>query len=215
MAPALVEALQSADVVLGCVAWLTEPRVLEALSGLAGVSLVVQKEDFLRPECLNKAELRAAYQRLHGISRHAAPGLASSLSVGGEPELDAVRCVGVRPERSKTTPKMHHKFGVLCRRSPGPMPCQWWWKGWRPAGVLPDCACSSGGDCTTWPEPYAVWTGSFNWTFNATRSLENAIVLTDPTIVQAYVNEWAHVVSLSEPLDWSSEYVYPEWRIGT
>ena len=34
-------------------------------------------------------------------------------------------------------------------------------------------------------------------------------------IVQAYYQEWGQVFALSEPLDWESEWVEPEYRIGT
>lgn len=30
-----------------------------------------------------------------------------------------------------------------------------------------------------------------------------------------YATEWSRVLALSEPLDWSSEYVAPEWRFGS
>ena len=63
--------------------------------------------------------------------------------------------------------------------------------------------------------PRAVWTGSFNMTRNATRSFENAVVLTDPDIVAAYYREWEQILSLSEPLDWTSHWCEPEWRIGS
>lgn len=60
-----------------------------------------------------------------------------------------------------------------------------------------------------------VWTGSYNFTQNAERSWENAVIIRDPVIADAYLREWAQLYSLSEPLDWKSPYVAPEWRIGT
>jgi len=64
-------------------------------------------------------------------------------------------------------------------------------------------------------DPYAVWTGSFNFTRNATASLENALVLTDPAIVRACYQEWEQILALSELLDWESDWIEPEWRIGS
>ena len=46
----LIRYVQDVDIVVGCVAWLTSPRILKALSKVKGVSIVVQKEDFLRPD---------------------------------------------------------------------------------------------------------------------------------------------------------------------
>ena len=37
----------------------------------------------------------------------------------------------------------------------------------------------------------------------------------DPAVVTAYYHEYEQIFALSEPLDWSSEYVDPEWRIGS
>src|SRR5712692_3136819 len=46
----LIRFVQEADVVVGCVAWVTSEPILKALAKKKGVSLVVQKEDFLRPD---------------------------------------------------------------------------------------------------------------------------------------------------------------------
>ncbi len=87
---------------------------------------------------------------------------------------------------------MHHKFLVFCE--------------WRE----PDYSMAS-----RILNPIAVWTGSFNATFNATRSLENAVVIRDPEIAKMYFQEWASVIGISESLQWNYEYVCPELRIGS
>src|SRR5688572_9052861 len=46
----LLSHIAKADVVVGCVAWLTHHRVLRALGRKIAVSIIVQKEDFLRPD---------------------------------------------------------------------------------------------------------------------------------------------------------------------
>jgi len=38
--------------------------------------------------------------------------------------------------------------------------------------------------------PYAVWTGSFNFSANASRSLENAVYIEDAAIAGAYLQAW-------------------------
>ena len=60
-----------------------------------------------------------------------------------------------------------------------------------------------------------VWTGSYNLTYNATLSLENAIYITDEKIVNGYYQEYTQILALSEKLNWKSEWMAPEWRIGT
>lgn len=63
--------------------------------------------------------------------------------------------------------------------------------------------------------PYSVWTGSFNFTQTAGYSLENAIISSDKKIVQAYYKEFQEILKISELLDWKSEWVQPQFRLGS
>lgn len=46
----LIGLLRECDAVFGCVAWVTSEPILRALAKKQAVSLIVQKEDFLRPD---------------------------------------------------------------------------------------------------------------------------------------------------------------------
>ncbi len=196
----LIEHIKQADLVVGCIAWLTHDRVLSALAGVPnGVAIVVQKEDFLRPDIgdnINwKRKLNDMYKALpEGPDRYHWPGLIGNLSVCGDPVIDSVRCVGnYNKDKSPAFPRMHNKFLVFCK-------CKMF---------------DDEGDFNFHISPYLVWTGSFNLTKNASFSLENAIVISDPSIVDAYYREWEQIEAISEPLDWQSEWSVPKWRIGT
>lgn len=200
---ALAHKISNCDFVLGCFAWLTNYRVLDALARLTfGCQIVVQKEDFLRPDHGHTAKshrvLRQKYERLRcRFSRYELPSIASGLSVGSDDLVEAVRCAGVaNSERRIAAPRMHHKFAVFC-----------------------ECNESV---ADRWPDsdrrvivPKSVWTGSFNPTSNGTRSRENAVVIESESVAKFYADEWAKVLAMSEPLDWSSKWSAPEWRIGT
>jgi len=198
--------IERAPLVLGCVAWLTHYGLLDALARTSA-AIVVQKEDFLRPDewpvsSAWKATLRQKYEAIHPRQdRYDFPGLISSLSTSGDPGMEGVRCVGnYNRDKRPAFPRMHHKFLVFCRTEVITEPPMW--EGEQPyehETVI----------------PYAVWTGSFNFTQNAVRSLENAIFTTDPQIVQAYYDEFSHIYSVSEPLDWTSDWSAPDLRIGT
>ena len=196
----LIDAIREADAVVGCVAWLTSERILSALSGKKAVSLVVQKEDFLRPDLHTKPSwpnrLRQQYAALPGCLRCWHRGsLVSRLSYCCNPDLEAVRCVGnYNRNRLPAFPRCHHKFAVFCRVVYGE----------EDEFGIPSK-----------PEPYAAWTGSFNFTKNSGSSLENAVLIRDLAVASAYYHEWAQVVAVSEPLDWESDWVEPEWRIGS
>ena len=113
--------------------------------------------------------------------------------------MGAVRCVGNHNSaKHPAFPRMHHKFLVLCTVLPAPR----------------DVDVSTRLD---YPKiaPHAVWTGSFNFTHNATYSLENAVVLTDPQVVSAYMAEYEHILGLSELLDWDTPWITHNSRIGT
>jgi hypothetical protein len=183
----------SIDAVVGCVAWLTSKRILEALRKKKLVSFVVQKEDFLRPDSLSRGDLRAAYANLvNTTSRDSVGGLIGDLSRCCVPQLDAIRCLGNHNSaKHPAHPRMHHKFAVFCKL---------WVHTEDPDVTL---------------TPQKVWTGSFNFTANGTQSLENAVVLDDATIANAYYREWEQLFALSEPLDWSTPWVSPEYRIGS
>jgi hypothetical protein len=224
----LTHHIQRADFVFGCVAWLTEAGILSELAKKHGVCLLVQKEDFLRPDVGQTRRgamehIRARYAALPSVSRREFHGLGSQLSTNSGGDEGAVRCVGVRNRNARAAPRMHHKFALFAKKTTQAHE-------WRSDDFL---TCPLGSEpepgfdfeelrelffeyvAVDWFVPYAVWTGSFNWTYNAGNSLENAVLLQDPEIVAAYYREFQQVLAFSEPLDWTSDYVEPEWRIGT
>lgn len=202
----LITHILAAEVVVGCVAWLTNENILRALAAVpGGVNLVVQKEDFLRPDITARrswtARLHTLYNALRpGTDRDNCGTSLEMMSMCVDPTIEAVRCVGnYNSAKVPAHPRMHHKFLVFCSRETE----------------------EQAEDTPAWEEPrdvivpYAVWTGSFNFTVNATYSFENALYLTDPQVIQAYYEEWGWIEGLSEPLDWYSVWCEPQWRIGT
>jgi len=223
----LIKKIHAADIILGCVAWLTDFDILRALSEKE-VSIVVQKEDFLRPDAgtnrdnsLWKKRLQAAYMKVGTrIERWQFLGCnVHNLSMGGDPVLDGIRCAGNHnKDRNPSFPRMHNKFLVFGKEIPLD----------KEPVVVPNITDSSDpfagfmrgdiNDCDLPKRPFdltSVWTGSFNLSKNAGYSLENAVVISDEKIAQAYYGEWGQIVAISEPLDWESEWIAPQWRIGT
>lgn len=199
----LINRIQEADLVVGCVAWLTNDRVIDALSKVQdGVAIVVQKEDFLRPDIGAgprwKQKIRDMYGKLKmPHERYRFPGVVGKLVGNTGLHLDPVRCVG-RHNWSKdpACPRMHHKFMVFCHM-----------------GHLEYDGPRDRYDDPILPiTPYAVWTGSYNFTQNGSRSMENALLIKDERIVQAYYYEWGQIEAISEPLDWACSDLDPEWR---
>jgi hypothetical protein len=195
----LLDLINRHPYVLGCVAWLTDLHILEALACCKGVNIVVQKEDFLRPDRPSGtdfgARLRKAYDRLRGIDSLDCgfPGIASRLPgfcyIGS---VDAVRCVGnYNEDKNPAWPRMHNKFLVFCTVDTDDTGCE--------PILRPEC----------------VWTGSYNITFNAQKSFENSVVIHCAGVADVFAREWAQILAFSEPLDWESRWCVPEYRIGT
>jgi hypothetical protein len=60
-------------------------------------------------------------------------------------------------------------------------------------------------------KPVAVWSGSLNFTYNAESSVENALEIYDPAVAAAYLAEWARLVAVSEPLEFTAGKADPTW----
>lgn len=202
-------------VIFGCVAWLTSEPILKALARCENVQIVVQKEDFLRPDLHTVKDkswakyLRRLYDALKfDIDRYTMRDPINYLSVCGSPNCEPVRCIGEHnAERKPAFPRAHNKFMVFCE---------------PPVRFM--CVEENGLgkkfniERLTYA-PTTVWTGSFNFTKNATYSFENAIVLRDKSgdnpVLNAYLNEHHQILGLSEVLDWRTPWMLPEYKIGT
>lgn len=198
----LIKYIDNADAIFGCVAWLTNHKILDALADKTpNVSIVVQKEDFLKPDINThdhwKTDLYLKYQRIQcGISRHEFPKPISDMSVCSDPMFNGIRCVGnCNKNRNPSFPRMHNKFLVFAEV------------------VLGDTEKNHGYNLHI--EPKSVWTGSLNFSVSSTRSFENAIFINNKIIAKAYFDEFCQILALSEPLDWETEWMQPEWRIGS
>ncbi len=190
----LVQEIDRVAVVLGCVAWLTDSVVLQALARRTQVNIVVQKEDFLKPDLGQTwaQNLRALYAALPSpLMRYSLPGGVSSLNYAGDPSIAAVRCVGNHNrEKRAAWPRMHNKFLIFCDLEPD----------------------AHGGQTVV---PRRVWTGSYNISLNAAASWENAVLIDNPDVADAFAREFGQILTFSEALDWTSDWVAPEYRIGS
>lgn len=169
--------IAQSDAIVGCVAWITSGKILDALAGKR-VALVVQKESWWKKGDARGSSLARRYANLScGLPASAFPAPLGVKTFRGkqvpnDAEMAPIACVGYG-SGSQFQPLMHHKFIVRCTLDEN--------------GTL---------------VPQAVWTGSFNFSANANDSFENAVEIHDPTIAAAYLAEFALVASLSEPMNW-------------
>lgn len=192
--------------IFGCIAWLTHEPVLRALTACKNVQIIVQKEDFLKPDTGFKdnwkRNLHALYKQIKfSMCRFELQHGVKDLSYCGDPTVEGIRCVGNHNKaKSPAFPRMHNKFLVFCKTEEF-------------------VRFEDTGQMGTTYTPVAVWTGSYNISNNATNSFENAIVLKDYTgqsqIIEAYLKEHHQILALSEQLDWETAWCSPEYRIGS
>ena len=241
----LIDCIERYDAVVGCVAWLTNRRILEALSRRPA-ALVVQKEDFLRPDDADsqrrsahmtqreKRSLRAAYAAVPAIERHVLYRSSESWlcrdypsHFGADSDGQAVRCAGnANVEKRAASPKMHDKFCVFCDIWDRMVPVPGTEDAYTDDDGLADdphptdttVAKWQGGACEQTYRvrtlvPRAVWTGSFNWSHNAARSLENAVFIESDEIAAKMYDEFLYIYTHSEPLDWTQPWSEPEYKL--
>lgn len=187
----LCKKIEKAQIVVGCVAWLTDLDILESLSK-TNTAIVVQKEDFLRPDSINasKFDVRNAYEKISMSYYRTAfnDTVLPEMSYCSDQSMSGIRCVGNHnSDKFVVNPRMHNKFVVFCKYDK------------KQKTII----------------AHEVWTGSFNFTNNAGSSFENAVLIKDKKIATAYLREFAQIMAISEPLDWQSKWIAPEWRLGS
>lgn len=178
---AIIKQIRKSDIVVGCVAWLTNVQILKALSDIQGCQFVVQVEDWLRPDSddYSLQRQRNLIERLAGIDNYTVPGY---LNVCSHTELAPLRLAGVPKNTDRNQPRMHHKFALFGNRSDG------------------NCAYF-----------HTVFTGSFNWTRNATNSLENGVFMRGTDVIDAYSREYFEILLTSRTIKeewWGESYAW-------
>lgn len=231
----IVSEINKSFAVAGCVAWLTNPAILEALAKKEHSLIVVQKEDFLRPDTHTKTPipevhpplatrdvwrkaLQEQYALLQGGHRSLWGDLISSLSLRGDPN-GSVRCSGCASVPGGTSmPRMHNKFLVFFYEKPtlASIELPHIQGEWSKADVYRRGMTIGGA---RWFEAIAegdagIWTGSFNMSQASTNSLENALLIRSKAVAQPYFREFEQVFALSEPLNWTSTWTTPEYQVA-
>lgn len=109
----LLKYISESDIVGGCVAWLTSAPIFEALSKKLATAIVVQNEDFLRPDIGADDRWKENLHRLYtslpgGLSRYDAilekmDTRLYLMSSCGSPDIDAINSPpGISGSRSGT-----------------------------------------------------------------------------------------------------------------
>lgn len=157
--------------VVGCVAWLTHPDLLHLLLRARRAGALVQF--VVTKEAYLRQKTNAARRRYDELAELTAAELRALRGAAAAPAAGpeaCVRCLGLAGGHRHQA-RMHHKFVVAGRVAADG------------SGLQPEVAAL----------------GSFNWTANATKSLESVAVLRGPAECAALVREYRQVAAASEP----------------
>jgi len=179
----LINLIDTSTYVIGCVAWLTNDRILDALSKKIGVKIIINKEEYLRVDTdagkkFFYKNLRSRYDGLDDWFASVCDFCCGPFGscahfneifpcIGSTAIPGAILTCGIVNSCSK----LHHKFLLLFDEDYNPM---------------------------------GVWTGSYNLSNNSNTCLENAVYITDGGVFNEYLLEFQTVYAYSECYRWES-----------
>lgn len=204
----IIEKIKSYDIVIGCISWLTNEKILNELSKKDTVMIVVQEEDYLLPDNntiyynnIQKKWIRDLYKKLEQCNKHEYTIRHKlGINIYSSKQIAGIRRFGLMKHNSNTVyAKMHNKFMIglnLVNKS-------------KLRYANPDKNIS---DIVTNGE---VITGSYNYTFTGSNSLENIICLTDMNIINTYFNQFGNIYVHSYELDFPSPWLPTRKSVDT
>lgn len=170
----MIETYGNNSILVGCVAWLSNPRIIEAMkTHCREVLLLVNDENYATWGNGKNAEL---YQRLPHIThslRELFGHLNTPLGQFDTKNYDPVRCI-----RNTGDALMHSKYIIFFK----PMAFETEY-----GFIYRDI-------------PAAVWTGSMNYTIKASRNQENAVFIESELIARFFFHDFACSFLTSAPI---------------
>ena len=188
----IINKIKKYDNVVGCIAWLTNENILVELAKKKSVLIIVQEEDFLRPD-INfdgnnkkwKKKIFKLYNELQKNKKNI-PLNCFGISYMQCGVNSGIRRLGkINENKLPAFPRMHNKF-IICYND-----------------FEFEIVENEPKDFKINGE---ILSGSYNYTENSNNSLENVVCIKDEEIVYRYYLQFAEIAIMSVPLDWNSEW---------
>ncbi len=179
--------IRNADAVVVSCYVLSRRPLFEALAQKERVLMLCHKTDMAGPADARNA--KPFVQRVRALQgREFAPSELAPAAPWFQhcvpvKKVPVARCLGDF-QSDRTVPLMHDKTIVALRKST---------------------------DAQTY-YPYALWTGTNNFTENATRSVGVGMIVDHPETAAMRLNDILNYVLSSEPVPWCHQALTPEWR---
>lgn len=211
----IIEKIKKYNNVVGCIAWLTNNNILKELSKKKTVLIIIQEEDFLRPDSKFdgqkekwKNKIFKLYDKIENLNNIYLGYYDVNICSGDVPS--GIRRVGlINKDKLPAFPRMHNKF-LICYDNNNDH-----------INIKKDNYVSSPFftyDIEENNSVGVVLTGSYNYTENSNNSFENVVCIKDNIIVHQYFKQFVEISVLSVSLDWEKDWTpdaYDDRRYGT
>lgn len=216
----IIFSINKADAIFGCVGWLSHREIIDALVRKENVSIIVSEKSTSK----NMQTLKAHnnWLKLSHLESKNNPFFTflNQMNVGieepsADSKIDSIRKIVPRAillqpnsdtsaEQEEFSTLMHNKFLVFAKVGFTKEELQN-----ASAGYYANVLGASGFEPkdyirtynTPTISPYAVWTGSYNFTAHSDNHLENGLFICNDKIAEHYLNEFLQIYMLSRPLD--------------
>lgn len=168
------------NLVVGCVAWFSNPRIVEAIAQhCSSVLLLVNDENYSTWGNGKNIELYKRLPQIQCSLKELFGHLNTPLNMWDTSNYAPVRCI-----RTTGDALMHSKYLIFFKT-----------RGFE------EFNSTTGQTEIVWKQvPASVWTGSMNYTIKASRNQENAVFIESEAIAQFYFNDFANSFGQSESL---------------
>jgi hypothetical protein len=186
----IINKIKQYKYVVGCVAWLTNKNILKELAKCKSVLIIVQEEDFLRPDTNfngDKLKWKEKIKKLYSkLEKGPIDSMCWGVNSGRDDSIETgIRRFGlVNEKKIPAFPRMHNKF-IFCYN---------------------ELEYIMNGDEYKFITDGEVITGSYNYTENSNNSLENIIGIKDKKIINGYFKQFVEISTMSMPLNWDGEW---------
>ncbi len=209
----LISNIEKADAVFGCIAWLSNSEIISALQSRKNFSIVVsEKSCNTSLKTLSKhknwiklSSLANDQNHFYTLINQTVPGVNK---VSAEDTILPIRRlipnqIGGHKESEKPLdyqPLMHNKFLVFAKIVFAKDELQNFSNAYY-AGQLGADSMAETEYMQCWGsaiiKPYAVWTGSYNFSSSAESHLENAVLIHNAEVAHKYFCEFSQIYLLS------------------
>lgn len=195
----LIGYIEKSSYVVGCVAWLTNQNIIEALENIKGAKIIINKEEYLNPK-MEKGQqffyrcLRGRYNDIPDMFESICKCCSKNMlqcqnfcKIFGNINTEYIS-TNIQSETDthnkgnkkgailtcgivNNHSKMHHKFLIFFNDD-----------------IIPT----------------GLWTGSYNLSKTSNFSLENALYITDIDVIREYIKEFLAIYPFSESYNWTS-----------